>query len=95
MTVTVMRDTIDCPRCGARRVVTARQRRRHMASNAGILCTKCRGIGDTRAFTDADIAWWVKRFGGEVPKGLPVRALVASGGAPPELVEFAHSVFPP
>jgi hypothetical protein len=95
MAVTVMRDTIACPRCGNRRVVTQRQRRRASATQGGILCTTCRGIGETRAFSDSDIAWWLRRFGANPPAGLPVRAFVASGGAPAELVELAHDVYPP
>lgn len=95
MAVTIARDAIRCPRCGTQRVVTQRQRRRAQTTTGGILCSVCRGVGETRAFTDADIVWWLRRFDCDPPKHVPVRTFIAAGGTPAELVEFAHSVFPP
>lgn len=95
MAVTVMRDTIVCPHCKNPRVVTARQRRRAASTEGGILCSVCRGIGETRAFNDGDVAWWLRRFGVSPPRTMTASAFVASGGAPADLVELAHDVFPP
>lgn len=95
MAVTLARDTIACPRCGTQRVVTQRQRRRHNASTNGILCSICRGIGETRAFSDNDLAFWLRRYGVKPPADVPVRQFIAEGGCPADLVAFAHDIFPP
>lgn len=93
MTVTVARDTIVCPRCGSQRIVTTRQRRRSLA-DGGIPCSNCRGIGQTRGFTDNDLRFWLRRFDCPCPTDVPVRTFIAAGGAPAELVELAKAVYP-
>lgn len=95
MAVTVAREqnVIVCPSCGGRRVVDPRTRRRSRAAG-GIPCVSCRGHSPTRTFSDADLRWWIRRFGGEVPKGTPVRQFLAAGGAPPELRELARQCHP-
>lgn len=94
MAVTVMRDTIVCPGCGSQRVVTHRQRRRAHARDGGILCSICRGFGVTRAYDEADLRFWLRRYGTPCPPGTPVRQFLAAGGAPQELIDLAQQVFP-
>ena len=94
MTVTVMRDTICCPKCGSERLVTHRQARRSN-SLGGILCTTCRGIGPSRRHNDDDLHFWLNRYGTTCPTDMPVSTFIAAGGAPPELVQLAQAVFPP
>jgi hypothetical protein len=93
MTVTVMRDTIVCPGCGGRRVVSARQLRTSRL-RGGILCTSCRGGSSTRTCKDGDLRFWLGTYGVEVPLGVPVREFIAAGGAPRDLVELARECYP-
>lgn len=94
MAVTVARDTIVCPLCGSRRVVTLRQRRRAFSRDEGIPCATCRGVADTKPFSEGDLSFWLLRFGVRVPDGTDARSFVLAGGAPPELVELAKQAFP-
>lgn len=96
MTVTVMRqskNTIACPGCGKQRVVTIRQSRRS-TQVGGILCVTCRGGQTTRTSSDADLRFWLDRFGAECPKDVPVRQFLAAGGAPHDLVQLAQECYP-
>lgn len=94
MAISVARDVIVCPRCGGERIVTQRQSRRAQAQGGGILCSVCRGGGTTRAFSERDLRFWLNHFGAPVPRGVPARKFIAAGGAPPELVDLAHTLFP-
>lgn len=92
MSITVARDTIVCPRCGSQRVVTTRQRRRSI-SEGGIPCSNCRGVGQTRSYSENDLRFWLRRFGTAVPSGTPVRDFIVAGGAPAELIEMAKQIY--
>ena len=86
-------DTITCPGCGGKRQVTHRQRRR-ANSEGGILCATCRGGSAVRRCSDADIRYWLEAYGSAPAPRTPVRQHIAAGGAPPELVALARSIFP-
>lgn len=93
MTVTAMRNTITCRGCGNQRVVTLRQRRRS-TQVGGILCTNCRGGNNTKAHTDSDLRYWLKRYGANCPTDTPAREFIVAGGAPHELVQLAQECYP-
>ena len=93
MTVTVARDTIVCRSCGSRRVVDPRTARRSRQVG-GIPCGTCRGVGKTRVVKDEHLRFWLRRFGADPPKGVPVREFITAGGAPPELTELARQCNP-
>jgi transposase-like protein len=88
----IARDTIQCPSCGRRRIVSYRQARRSNTIG-GIRCTSCRGH-QTR-HTDGDLRYWLKAYGNPCPPGTPVRDFIVAGGAPPELINVANMIFPP
>ena len=95
MTVTVARNVISCKSCGSNRVVTDRHARR-ARQQGGISCVRCRGGGSLRhQATEEAFRFWLRSYGVQVPKGESARAYIAAGGAPPELVELARSVYPP
>lgn len=91
MSVAVAQDTVRCPNCGRRRIVSARQARRARNGEILGLCARCRGRGHAK---DRDLRYWIHVYGGEIPSGVSPRELIASGGAPPDLVELARSIFP-
>jgi hypothetical protein len=91
MAVSVARDTIACPKCGSRRVVSNRQVR-FARQKGGIPCASCRGA--VRPVKDEDLRFWLRRFGVNAPRGVPVRDFITAGGAPRELVVLAQETFP-
>jgi len=92
--ITVARDTIVCPGCGGKRVVTRRQVRRVRQGVHDGRCVGCRGIfSPTQRFSDNDLHFWLKAFDAPCPADVPVRQFIVAGGAPPELVELARSIF--
>lgn len=93
MAVTVARDTIICPGCGGRRIVSDRQVR-FARSRGGIPCANCRGVSAGSKVSDSDFRFWLRRFGVNAPRDMPVREFIAAGGAPPDLIELAQQCNP-
>lgn len=83
---------IRCPRCGGVRVVDVHTARSKRTSR---LCAACRGQSPTRVARDRDLAFWLRMYGVSVPRGVKARDVLAASGVPPDLADFAKSVFPP
>jgi hypothetical protein len=84
--------TIRCPHCGSHRVVTHRQERRARLEGA-TACATCRSGSNVRSVRERDLRFWFDAYGSPQPPQ-PIRQAIAAGGAPPELVELARSIFP-
>ncbi len=93
MAVSVARDTIVCPGCGGRRVVSLRQVR-SARQQGGIPCASCRGRSSVVSAPDSAFRFWLDRFGVTAPKDVPVREFITAGGAPADLVELARQCYP-
>ncbi len=93
MAVTVARDVIVCSGCGGARQVTDRTRRRS-EQLGGIQCQSCRGFSPMKRVTDGDLRFWLRTYGVNLPRGVPVREFIVAGGAPQALVDLARQVHP-
>jgi hypothetical protein len=95
MSVTEARAAVTCPTCNTQRVVTDRHARR-ARTIGGIPCQTCRGRTPLRAqATEQGLRFWLKAYGTNVPQGHTAASFIAAGGAPPELVDLARTLYPP
>ena len=86
---------IRCPGCNAIRQVAVRHARRWREGGFAGLCNHCRAGYRGRAARDCDIAYWLKLYGVDVPRGTKARDHITASGLPPELARFAQDAFPP
>ena len=84
-----------CPGCGLTRRVSSRHARnwRNGAVSTGGLCSTCRGHTPMQKYGDSHLRFWLQVYGVKTPRG-GARNVIASGGAPPELIELARQVWP-
>lgn len=93
MAVTVAREVITCSGCGGQRSVTDRSRRRS-EQKGGIPCAQCRGLSPTKRVSDGDLRFWLRSYGVDLPRAVPVREFIVAGGAPQALVDLARECYP-
>lgn len=81
---------ITCPGCGASRQVNHHTRMRIGRGESPMECPTCRRMRPS----EAGMRWWIRRFGGTVPRGMPVADYLSSHGTPSGLSELVASIRP-
>lgn len=81
---------IVCPCCGESRHVNHHTRMRIASGESPMECGTCRRMRPS----EEGMRWWIRRFGGTVPRGGTVAGYLSSQGLPSGLDELVASIRP-